>query len=436
MNEILILCREASPRLEYVSEFIFRDVLQSSVSLISLEDLPEGTGNIINYSEKKSTSAFHVKPYGLLEESGTVPKDIRLFHHEGVPYLFPVENSDTSFDPFSAIFYLISRYEEYLPYEGDHYGRYQAKDSIAGKENFLKIPVVDMWIRELARELMSFYPGLKFPEPRSAFIPTIDIDNPWAFLHKSFYRKIGGVAKDIMSINYDKLNYRLSVLGMRRKDPFDSYEYIQRVHSGNLKIFYLLGNRSRHDNKISYRNPAWREMVKKLSGNFEAGIHPSWYSNKNLTIVKEEKIALEQITGREILISRQHFLKSEFPMTYRNLLSTGIKEDYSMGYAETPGFRAGTSYPFRFYDLNKEQVTDLRIFPFMVMDRTLKDYLHSEPGEAKEIISGLIETMKKFGGNFISVWHNESLGTAGEWQDWREVYDYLLEKGNELNVNS
>ena len=42
------------------------------------------------------------------------------------------------FDVFSASFYLVSRYEEYLPYVKDMYERFQAENSLAYKHNFYK----------------------------------------------------------------------------------------------------------------------------------------------------------------------------------------------------------------------------------------------------------------------------------------------------------
>ncbi len=434
MKEILIYCHNKGPRLEYVSDFIFRESLGIPVKFTSrVIDLPNHEF-AINYSLEEIRSVFQIVPFGLLEETGIRKQNIPVIHENDLPFLCPVKGPDLFFDPFSAIFYLLSRYEEYLPSEKDKYGRFKASNSIAGKNNFLNLPVVNIWIKVLLKKFTSFYPGIHFKEPEKAFIPTIDIDNPWAFLNKSFYRRIGGASKDFISLNYNRLAYRLSVLRKTSQDPYDAYEYILKAHPETLKIFYLMGNRSRHDNKISSRNPAWNELVKKLSEHFETGLHPSYHSHKKNKLILKEKRILERISQKKIRISRQHFLRFSLPVTFRNLIKAGISEEYSMGYPETTGFRAGTSLPFLFYDLEKEKVSGLRIIPFTVMDRTLKDYLHLSPGQAKQTILEMVMTIKKFGGNFVSVWHNESLGLSEEWEGWKEVYDYLLQKGNELNT--
>ncbi|MFW5820775.1 MAG: polysaccharide deacetylase family protein [Bacteroidota bacterium] len=433
MKEILLYCHNRSPRLEYVIDFIFREVLDTSVRISNSRSVLKDHELVINYSPEEIKSVFRIVPSGLLDEQGIKDRDISVIRDDDMVYLFPVKAKDFDFDLFSAVFFMLSRYEEYLPFEKDRYGRYKVTNSIAWKEKFLDKPVVNIWIYKLTKQLSEYYPGLSFPEPQCAFIPTIDIDNPWAFLNKSFYRKIGGISKDIISINYNKLAYRLSILRMIRRDPYDSFDFIKEKHKEDLKIFYLLGTRSRHDSKISLRNPAWNKIVKELSEIFEPGLHPSFHSNKKPKFINEEKRNLESLTGREIKISRQHFLRLSFPSTYRNLINAGITGDYSMGYAEISGFRAGTSYAFSFYDILNETKTELKIHPFILMDRTLKDYMNLNTEEAKDLISGLIETIKKFGGNFVSVWHNESLGTAVEWEGWDEVYDFLLEKAQELN---
>jgi hypothetical protein len=312
------------------------------------------------------------------------------------------------------------------------YGRYLAINSIAYRENFLDLPVVNIWIKQLAEKLSAFYPQLELSLPPGEFTPSIDIDNPWAFLHRSLIIKAGAVSRDILTRNYRWLRYRYNVLRGRARDPYDSYEYILQVHDNRLKIFYLVGNNSRYDNRISPDNTAWLEVIRKLSGHFQAGLHPSFYSYGKAHVIKREKEILENTISREISISRQHFLKLSLPGSYRDLISAGIKEDYSMGYPEVPGFRAGTSFSFPFYDLKEEKATDLVIVPFMVLDRTLKDYLKTDPDESCKIIGELMRQVKEFGGNFVSIWHNESLGSSFEWEGWNRVYDYLIKEAKEL----
>jgi hypothetical protein len=107
-------------------------------------------------------------------------------------------------------------------------------------------------------------------------------------------------------------------------------------------------------------------LLKKFSARCEVGIHSSYASNGNIEKVREEISRLEKITGKKIVRNRQHFLRLRFPATYRTILACGIEEDYTLGYSSLAGFRAGIASPFLFYDLEKEEATQLRVFPFAV----------------------------------------------------------------------
>jgi hypothetical protein len=99
-----------------------------------------------------------------------------------------------------------------------------------------------------------------------------------------------------------------------------------------------------------------------------------------------------------------------------------------MGYATHIGFRAGTSLPFRFYDLGREEETGLLLHPFAVMDVTLRQYMRLRPDEAKVRIERLIDKVRITGGIFTSLWHNESLSEESEWKGWREVFEDMVKK--------
>ena len=78
----------------------------------------------------------------------------------------PVIFRDTSgsggfpFDPFTAGFYMVTRYEEYLGKNKDRFGRFSPKGSIAYAGNFLDKPVVNLWAQSLVEELQKARPYL------------------------------------------------------------------------------------------------------------------------------------------------------------------------------------------------------------------------------------------------------------------------------------
>ncbi|MAJ05326.1 MAG: hypothetical protein CL827_00495 [Crocinitomicaceae bacterium] len=94
-----------------------------------------------------------------------------------------------------------------------------------------------------------------------------------------------------------------------------------------------------------------------------------------------------------------------------------------MGYSDRVGFRAGTCTPFKFYDLENETTTDLKIVPFSYMDGVLNDHLKYSGKSSIEIVRNLKNNVKKVNGVFTSVWHNESLSNLDRWKGWREVFE-------------
>ena len=143
---------------------------------------------------------------------------------------------------------------------------------------------------------------------------------------------------------------------------------------------------------------------------------------------------MENIVNFPITRSRQHYLRLELPETYQNLVDLEITEDYTMGYAQHYGFRAGTCTPFYFYDLDFEIQTPLKVFPFAVMDGTLKEYLKLSTKRSFDVIYKLANEVKKVDGTFITLFHNESVSGSGHWKGWDQKFVEMLEKLEHLEA--
>ncbi len=206
----------------------------------------------------------------------------------------------------------------------------------------------------------------------------------------------------------------------------------------NLSIhpyyFLLIGDYNKYDNNINWKNPSLQKLIKKLSKNYSVGIHLSMASNKKKQFVQKEIHRLETITGKQITGSRQHFLMLKFPETYERLIACGITKDYSMGYSSQIGFRAGIASPFYFYNLKKEEKTLLKIFPFAVMDATLFYYLNYSADIAFEQTRSLMDKVKKTGGTFIFLAHNDLLNNDISRSNWIENFETMVRYGNKLEL--
>ncbi|NBC83658.1 MAG: hypothetical protein GVY19_09770 [Bacteroidetes bacterium] len=436
MNTLYIYAPHFSPRLKYTLEFVFTSYIKVNYQLI--DDLNEINKHrypcVLNYSfETLPVHDFWIKPHDLLSQNGISPEiELHTDYRGPVPYFFANKNDDLGFDIFSAIFYLISRYEEYQPTaEFDKYGRYQPESSVLQQLKVLQKPVADYWMRWLFKAIQNKYPNLEMHKPAYRFISTLDIDNAYAFTNKGWVRQSGGLVKEIAGGRFQHASYRIGTWLNLKADPFDTYDYIFEIHKKHQQkplLFFLVGDKQGVDTNLHFRNKSFRQLIKSSAKKAGVQLHNSYASSRKLKRLNEEKSRLENIIHQPVHKVRQHYLAIQLPQTYRNYHEAGISEDYSLGYASVHGFRAGTSFPFYFYDLQNEKQLDVLVYSSPIMEVTLQQYLQLEPREAIQAYETVINEIKKSDGIFVSLWHNESLSNRGEWKGWREVFEGMLER--------
>lgn len=426
--DLKVYTTDDTDRLNYILSLMLGGILGLRYQVVT-DRRKIGNTPFINYSSEKIAGAFHIPPSGLLAEAG-----VRDIHPEvevwgDLPILFPSNGrGDIPFDIFSASFYLVARYEEYLTFKPDRHGRYPAGDSVAARNGFLQKPVIDLWTRKMALELIRKFPFLTFRRNEFRSQITFDIDQAFAYRGKGFLRGAAGLVSDMVKgAGYE----RVQSLSGGVKDPFDVYDYIIETVGARAAdtIFFLpYGKLSEFDRNTPAGSRMYRELAKRLSESFKTGIHFSYSSGSDYTMMdREVKRYIHACEGRPDK-SRQHYLLLSFPGTYRALIANNIQHDYTMGYAADTGFRASIARPFRFYDLLNDRETNLTIHPFQIMDVTLKDYLKLSPSMAIGVADNLMEETKKAGGVFTSVWHNSNLTERDGWEGWREVFEHVVKK--------
>jgi hypothetical protein len=427
---ILIYTHKITPRVKYTFNLVLKDCLGLSFSLTNnIDDFKQYEGNKLSYTNQDVESSFHIASHSLLFESGIKEQTIQLQNHEAYfKYFFKTYHSSLPFDVFAASFYLVSRYEEYLPFMPDAFNRFEAENSLAYQYDFLKLPIVNLWINEFEKLLVKKFPLLQITHKVYKHISTIDIDNAYKYLEKGVMRTIGGYLKSIVRFDKKDFMQRTAVLLMKEKDPFDSYGYqleIQKKYKLSMIYFFLLGDYGVNDKNHPSNNYGFQQLIKHLADYSAIGIHPSFGSNENANQVKIEINRLAKITHRDILNSRQHFSMLKFPDTYATLLENGITHDYSMGYANFNGFRASFCLPFYWYDLDDELETGLKIHPFCLSETTLRYKDLATPKTIAEVCLPIVNEVKKYNGEMITIFHNDTMGTSAEWIEWKNVYEEI-----------
>ncbi|MBL7810913.1 MAG: polysaccharide deacetylase family protein [Bacteroidetes bacterium] len=417
---VAIFTPVTGPRLRYVlDELLLRRAgIPYRLHLNAAQYEQDPAAIKINYSSQE-LPGFTLYCSGWLQEKGINPEfKPSAAVIDGKTVLFPSAGG-TQFDLFAMAFWLLSRYEEYQPFAADVYHRFPATASLAHTLETVQEPWLDAAILQFYRQS-----GIPFV-PRLTTIPTIDVDIAFKYLGRPLLRRWGAWCRDLL-LSPENRRERRQVQGPQ-SDPFYTYDYIHSALQPfeESRIFWLVPvHYGKHDKQVSTAYKPFQKLLGSL--HIPAGLHPSWASGDYSRLIYDEKHLLEKATGQSIQSSRQHFLRMRLPQSYSLLLQAGFTHDYTMGYADACGFRAGTAYTFLWYNLETDTETGLHIHPFVCMDVTCKNYLKLSPDSAIQLGAELKNKMAETGGDFCFVYHNESLSESSGWKGWRNVFEAWL----------
>lgn len=431
-NKLLVYTPRLSPRLKYIFDLLMTDLIGIDyVFCLQPEEFKKFEGPKISYCDHPLGDEPFFFASRLLFEKGIEDQQINVFEWKDLPVFFGTHPKYLlPFDVFAASFYLVSRYEEYLPHIKDEHMRFSPQQSLAWQKGFLNRPLVNIWALELKKILAQQFSSLEFTEHHYRYISTFDIDSAYAYREKGLIRHVGSIGLSLINFNIRGIGERLRVLMGLEKDPYDTYDWqLQMAEKYHLRqiYFFLVGDYGEYDKNIPVDGSrSFQSLIKSVADYADVGIHPSYQSNTNRLQLRKEIRRLRTVLKNDIVKSRQHFLKVTFPETFRNLLEFDIREDYSLGYASEIGFRASICSPFPFYDLDLDVSTKLKLTPFMLMDGTLKDYMKLSPEESVERAKQLIDEVRAVNGTFVTLWHNQSVNDREEWAGWRTVYEQIV----------
>ena len=432
---LIFVADDQSPRLLYILNEILFKRLQITYTVTDNYDyfmrshMPK-----INYSSSYIPNCVNIPAHTLLYQENIRKIEIEVTPNEKFQYTFfnipfnfskliETPKQQIPFDIFSASFYLLSRYEEYIVPKFDIHNRFKAEESLAYKHHFLQMPLVDIWAIELGNIIQKQYPEINYTLSEYHEIHSFDIDFAYKYKGLSKFRFYKKALGNMLRFNFTEL---IKMFDKSLVDEYDTYNFIfeelekQKTAS---KFFFLVAEKTgQHDKNLLPTSPDYQQLIKHIISKFPIGVHPSYHASTIKPMLQNEKDILSKISNQPIENSRFHFLKFKLPNSYNYLIESNILNDYSMAYANKIGFRASTCKGFNFYNLSENKATSLQVFSPCIMDVTIKNFEEFSPNEATETINKMKQAVKNVNGTFISIWHNSNLSNSVEWKDWKAVW--------------
>jgi hypothetical protein len=407
---ILIFCNKTNPRIEYTLNHIFNLILNKNFSITnSKSEFIDFKGYKFSYANAPIAEELFFQSNGLLDERGLENHEIKIFEWDNVKCFFKVgQKSAIPFDIFSAIFFLLSRYEEYMPHSSNNNSQFSHLESVAFKENFLEIPLIDIWIEKLIYVLENKIKlKCKINSNNQTTSIIISALRPYKYTNKYPFESFMIWFKNLINLNLWEVIEHFLVLLKIKIDPWEIDNHVKKIlltSKTKVLFFFSFSSESFFRDETPKTNDNFKKYIKELHDNFGIGLLPSNSALKKLKIFESENFDISKLVHIKIdKILLKGGLK-KIGEDYKNSLSLDSANDFSMGYIDVFGFRASTCLSFFFYDLSNETKTKLLITPFVAHHRLIEKISLSE---VKDKIKNFKEIAKKFSSSFSIILNNE-----------------------------
>jgi hypothetical protein len=321
------------------------------------------------------------------------------------------------------------------------FGRFPFKRSIQYALGIVDKPVVNYYFVEIANGIKQFCDKEKIAFEKKklfqnfGFMLTHDVDRVDAYN----YYNVGYIFKQLIGLStpdYNKIKTLKVFISsfyhfiniFSKKNPFWSFEFLRQVEKDNnfKSVFYFLKNEGKLDARYSIREKRIINLLGYLSEEgCEIGLHGTMNSALHFESMNNALKELKQVTQREIIGCRQHFLKFHLPETMLIQEKCNIKYDSTLCFAEHDGFRNSYCLPFKLYHFDENRMMDVWEIPLNTMEVTLFGYRKLSFKEANDSVIQLISEIKKFNGIFTLLWHN-CFYDENKYKGIRYFYEQLI----------
>ena len=433
MLKITIPSNNSKERV-YILDVLFNQFLKIEYNLIISKYIKkESLINIDNKTTLIIKDSFFSNYPNKLEylQSHAIPKDIYYFKHpllieENIPILFgkpKIEIKDdvitSHIDIFSTLFFMLSRWEEYVNPTRDEHNRFPHTASVAYKEGFLNRPIVNEYVELFWNLLLTLgYKG-KREKRKFSMLLTHDVDEIQRY--PNLKKAVMGMGGDVLyrkslSLPFKTLYDYMLVSIKRRKDPYDSFDEIMDISDAlDIKSHFFFmsgGTTQKYDNRYNIENPKIKYIIEKIKkrGHF-IGLHPSYNAYNSPKQFKMEKEALEKVNEAPIISGREHYLRFEVPTTWQLWEDNGFEWCSNLAYAKSAGFRTGSCYPYTPFNILSQKKLKLKERPLIMMEVTFAEATQ-DVEKFDAMVNYYLNIIKKYNGEFVLLWHNASFKEA------------------------
>lgn len=420
----------------------------SDISAIPPEDLLVSYGSSVPAIRAKKHIHIYRSPllYEAYKEAGSLPAT-PLPEYDGLPVIYTGGESgepffvrnrsmlSTNIDIPAATFFMITRYEEYIPGERDEYGCFPVSSSLAFREGFLSYPIVNRyldlfrsWVGELDVNLgdRPVWRGRKF-----AVCLTHDVDRIRKYTPRRVIREMAGdMLRRRFAASARLALDALAVARGARRDPYWTFDFIMNLEErlGMRSSFFIRTDYDTGPEEVySILDAGPSQLVKYItSRGHEIGLHGGVHGHDDPRRMAEERRRLSRLIGRAVAGARQQRLLWKNPVTWSAMADAGLLYDSTLSFRGSNGFRCGVCLPYRVFDLRSGRELPLWEIPVTATDAALTAGRNGgRDGEALSEVEALLSTVSDHGGVFVLLWHNTSLDTDSRRRVYAEVVEHI-----------
>ena len=360
----------------------------------------------------------------LAKSEFSVEKDIPVLYGNGTIEVNR-NHAYCGIDIFASVFFLITRWEEFIIEKKDDHNRFIGKESTAFKAGIITRPVVNEYVELLWNIMKKLdYDGVR-KEKRFQLYLTHDIDYPYMR-----HRVLRVTKRLIHNVFTGDLHNALSYIPYYFHDPYDEYDFFMNISEtvGTCSCFYFMS--SSPDVNTNHRSSYFSKRFKKIIENIKnrghvIGFHPGYSTYMNSNNWDREKGWLEDFIGFRVYEGRQHYLRFSVPKTFTFWEKNEMLIDSSLSFHDVEGFRCGTGDDFPVYNFLERREYVLKERPLIVMDATLDSYQGYSICQIKDILIHYLEIGVKYKSSITFLFHNSSfLGTRG--RELKRCYEDTL----------